>query len=175
MINVVVRQQPKHKTRCFNKSLQSRTCAEIADYPGSAGARRAKKASLSVRLDFVLVLLFVSCSQAAGANVLGGLFSFDFHLYLLQIGTVRFGRPPVRVGNLVAGHLAFTAYSAYLGHIYTSVYELLVFKLTFTIISFLCSFGKHLTYFFCRLAYKTCHFAFCAPNCGKISRETLVK
>lgn len=75
-----------------------------------------------------LVLFFVSCSYATGANVFGGFFTVDFHLYFLQIGAVSFGCPSVGVGNLVAGHLAFSAYSTYLGHIYTSVGRLVCVK-----------------------------------------------
>ena len=68
-------------------------------------------------------MFFVGCSDATGANVFGGFFSVDFHLYLLQIGVVGFRGFSVGVRNLVTGHLAFSAYSAYLGHIYTSVVE----------------------------------------------------
>ena len=73
---------------------------------------------------------FVSCSDATGANVFGGFFSVDFHFYLLQIGAVSFGCLSVRVRNLVAWHFAFSAYSTYLGHIYTSVGRIVCVKFT---------------------------------------------
>ena len=79
-------------------------------------------------LKSIKVVFIVACSDAMGANVFGGFFSVNNHFYFLQIGIVGFGSLSVGVGHLVAGHLAFSAYSAYLGHIYTSVVVKFVFR-----------------------------------------------
>ncbi len=93
---------------------------------------------------FGLVFL-VACSDAAGANVFGGFLTVNHHLYFLQIGIVGFGSLSVGVAHLVTGHFAFSAYSAYLGHIYTSVVVNLNFVFSrLVMITFIVLFGKQI-------------------------------
>ena len=94
------------------------------------------------------LVLFVCCSHATGANVFSGLLTVDFHLYLLQIGTVSLGCLSVGVRHFVTGHFAFSAYSAYLGHIYTSVGQIILLIKCLDIVTFFCNFGKQIAHIF---------------------------
>ena len=91
-----------------------------------------------------LVLFFVGCSDATGANVFGRFFTVDFHLYLLQIGAVSFGCLSIGVRHFVTRHLAFSANSAYLRHIYTSVGHINLLIKCLVIVTFFLKFGKQI-------------------------------